>query len=113
MRKPIKTSTKEIAITTPFQKITLGSNLQLVLIQDENKSSITITGDDILVQSVKADIDKGVLSITSKKNLKNKNVKIYVPVTMLTSLEIRCGASVTTEGIVKLAGFESAGARRK
>lgn len=99
---PVKTSTKEIAITSSFNKITLGSNLQLVLIQDGSSSSILITGEENLAQSVNASIDKGVLSITSNKNLKNKKVRIYVPVPILTSLELGRGASVATEGIVKL-----------
>src|SRR5579862_8404018 len=100
--KPIKTSTKEIAITAPFQKITVGSNLQLVLIQDVSKSSVLITGDDNLLTFVKVSINKGVLSITSNKYLGNKNIKIYVPVNTLASLDLASGASVAREGIVKL-----------
>jgi hypothetical protein len=100
--KPTKTSTKEIAITSSFHSIILGRDLQLVLIQDENRSAIQIIGDENLVESVNASIDKGVLSITSNKNLKNKKIKIYVPVPVLTSLELGSEASVTTGGIVKL-----------
>lgn len=96
------TSTKEIAITAPFQKITVGSNLQLVLIQDVSKSAVLITGDDNLLKFVKVSVNKGVLSITSDKYLGNKNIKIYVPVNTLASLDLASGASVATEGIVKL-----------
>ncbi len=100
--KPVATSTKEIAIQSFFQKITLGSNLQLVLIQNKNRPSIHITGDENLLEAINVNIDKGVLSITSKKNLKNRKIKIYVPVSNLTSLELNSGASVATEGVVQL-----------
>ncbi|MEP6949459.1 MAG: DUF2807 domain-containing protein [Ginsengibacter sp.] len=100
--KPIKTSTKEIAITSPFQKITVGNNLQLVLIQDESKSAVLITGDDNLLKFVKVSVNKGVLSIASNRYLGNRNIKIYVPVSTLASLDLASGASVATEGIVKL-----------
>jgi hypothetical protein len=96
---------KEIPISSPFQRINVGSNLQLVLVQDPNKSTIVITGNENSVQAVNVRIDKGLLSITSKKYLKNNQVKIYVPVTTLTSLELASDASATTEGVVMLNDF--------
>ena len=105
--KPVKNSIKkEIAIESPFQKVAVGRDVQLVLLQEPGRSTILITGEENLVQSVNVKIDKGVLSINSKKNLKNKNIKIYVPVTSLSSLELDTYASVTTEGIVKLEGLK-------
>jgi len=104
--KPGKLVNKEIAIDAPFQKIKVANNLQLVLVQDATRSAIFITGDENSVEAVNVSIDKGLLSITSKKNLKNKQLKIYVPVTMLTSLELGSDASVSAEGFVRLSGFK-------
>src|SRR5882757_2369541 len=100
--KPVKNSTKEIAIKSAFQKISVGRDFQLILTQGAGKSTILVTGDENLIQSVNASIDKGVLSITSKKSLKNKKMRIYVPVNTLAFLELDRNASVTSEGIVKL-----------
>lgn len=100
--KPGSPVNREIAIKSAFQRIKVGDHLQLVLVQDANKSTIVITGDDNSVQAVNASIDKGLLSMTSKKNLKNKNVKIFVPVTTLASLELASDASASTEGVVML-----------
>src|SRR6266487_2368253 len=85
--KPITTSTREIAIKSSFQKIEVGSNLQVVLVQDANRSTVIITGDETVVPAINVSIDRGLLSITSRKNLKNKKIKIYVPVTTLASLD--------------------------
>ena len=104
--KPVKSVTREIPIESAFQKIAMGNNLQLILIQDENISIIRITGDENLVNEVNVSIEKGVLAINSKKNFKNKNVRIYVPVSVLTSLDLGRGTSVATEGIVKLNGLK-------
>jgi hypothetical protein len=104
--KPVKSITREIPIESAFQKIAIGNNLQLVLIQDENISAIRITGDENLVNEVNVSIEKGVLTINSKKNLRNKNIRIYVPVRVLTSLDLGGGTSVATEGIVQLNGLK-------
>jgi hypothetical protein len=104
--KPVNTLTKEIAIKSAFQKITLESGIDLVLVQGANRSTILITGEENLVESVNVSIEKGVLSISSKKSLRNKKIKIYVPVTTLSSLDLASYASVTTEGIVKLKGLK-------
>jgi hypothetical protein len=100
--KPIRTTTKEIPINSAFEKIELGSNIQLVLVQDEDRSVVVINGDENFIPAVNISIDRGVLSITSKQNLKGRKIKVYVPVTTLTLLDLASNASVTTEGIVKL-----------
>ena len=100
--KPTRKSTREIPINSAFQKIELGSYLQLVLIQDPAKSSVVIEGDENFIPSVKVSFKNGVLSINPQQNLKGRNVKVYVPVTDLTSLDIASQASAGTEGIVKL-----------
>lgn len=98
--KPGSTSTKEIVLTSGFEKIVAGADIHLVLVQDVNKSTATITGDDKSIEAVNITITKGFLTVTSKKNLKNRDVTIYIPVSKLTSLELRNDASVTTNGIL-------------
>ena len=100
--KPVRISTKEISINSPFQKITLNCNIQLVLIQDEDKSSAVITGDENFIPAVNVSVEKGVLSITSKQNLKGKKIKVFVPVSNLNLLDLAGNGSVATEGIIKL-----------
>jgi hypothetical protein len=100
--KPIRTTTKEISINSAFQKIELGSNLQLVLVQDADRSTVVINGDENFIPAINVSIDKGVLSITSKQNLKGRKIKVYVPVTTLALLDLASNASVATEGIVRL-----------
>ena len=100
--KPIRTTTKEISIKSAFQKIELGSNIQMVLVQEENWSSVVIEGDENFIPAVKVNVDKGVLSITSDQNLRGRKVKIYVPVSTLTLLDVAADASVATKGIIKL-----------
>ena len=100
--KPGSPVNKEIAINADFQRIKVGRNLQLVLVQDVNRSTIVVTGDEKSVQGVNVSIDKGLLSITSKGNLKWKRIKIYVPITTLASLELESDASVAAEGIIML-----------
>src|SRR4029079_13824012 len=68
--KPARKSTREISISSAFQKIELGSYLQLVLIQDPGRSSVVIEGDENFIPSVKVSFNTGVLSITSQQNLK-------------------------------------------
>ena len=104
--KPVKSMTREIPIESAFQKIAMGNNLQLILIQDKDISIIRITGDENLVNEVKVSIERGVLTINSNKNFRNKNVRIYVPVSVLTSLDLGRGTSVATEGIVRLNGLK-------
>ena len=101
--KPVN---KEIVINGSFQKIKTCNNVQLVLVQDPTRSTILVTGDEKSVEAIKVNIEKGLLSIDSKKNLKPNVVKIYVPVTALTSLELGNNATVSAEGFVKLNGFK-------
>ena len=100
--KPIRSKTREISINSAFQKIELGRNVQLVLVPDENRSSGVIEGDENFIPAVNVSIDNGVLSITSKQNLKGRKIKVYVPITTLTLLDLASDASVTSEGILQL-----------
>ena len=74
--------------------------------QDEERSAIRITGDENLISAVSVNVDNGLLSINSRKNLKYRNIIIYIPVTTLKSLDLASGASVLTEGTLKLDGLK-------
>ncbi len=100
--KPAKIATKEISTTSSFDKIQVGNSIKIILLQDAGKSPVVITGDENFIPAVKVNIDKGVLSIISKKNLKGRDIKIYVSVSTLSLLELGTNASVVTEGVVKL-----------
>ena len=101
-----KTITRDVPVTSAFRNIETGSNMQLVLLQDATITSISITGDENIVKDIKVTIEKGVLSVTSKKPFNDKEIKIYVPVNMLTSIDLGRGSSVANEGIVKLDGLK-------
>jgi Putative auto-transporter adhesin, head GIN domain len=100
--KPVRIATKEISATSSFDKIQVGNGINIILLQNGNKSPVVITGDENLIAAVKVSIDNGILSIASKKNLKGRNIKIYVSVATISSLELGNNASVVTEGVVKL-----------
>jgi hypothetical protein len=104
--KPGNSVTKEVPVKSTFKKIEMGNNMQLVLLQDATITSISITGDENIVKDIKVTIEKGVLFVTSKKEFRNKEIKIYVPVNMLTSIDLGRGTSVANEGIVKLDGLK-------
>ena len=99
---PIINVTNKILIKASFQKINVSSNVEVVLLQDAGVSSISITGNEKLVPYVNVNIGEGILSITCKKNLTNKHIKIYIPVTELKSLTLASGASASTSGLLKV-----------
>ena len=92
--------TRDINLTTSFQKILVDKNVQLVLIQNLNKSSITIAGDEKDIKDVEANVVNGQLTITSKKKINNR-VVVYVPVKDLSLVKLERGASVSGEGALK------------
>ena len=102
-KKPFKIASKEISLNSSFQQIKLGSYIQLVLVDDPTRTTVLIEGDENYVSSVKVSIEKGVLSISSKPNLKkNGKIEVYVPVSNLSSINVGAEASVRTQGVVKL-----------
>jgi hypothetical protein len=101
--KPLtRPSTREISLTTPLQKIEVGNNIQIVLVPDVKKSTITVTGDESLVSGVKFELNEAQLSISSKKSLKNKNIRIYIPVSTLKTLVLQNGSTVSSEGLLQM-----------
>src|SRR4029078_1688561 len=74
---------------------------QLVLIQNPNKSSVTIAGHKENLQDVEVNIIDGQLTITSKKNMNYNKIVVYVPVGNLSLLKLASGASVSGEGALK------------
>ena len=87
---------KQVRITRPFQKLVVNSNVHLVLVQDESKSIISITGNEKDVESIEITCNKDQLTITSKKN--TEGIVVYVPVTDLSLINLASGAAVSGEG---------------
>ena len=92
---------REVSITASFQKILVDKNIQLVLIQNPGKSTITIAGDEKKVQDVEIIIINNQLTIRLKKNMSTKEITVYVPVKNLSFLKLASGASVSGEGALK------------
>ena len=92
---------KEVAITAAFQKIVVDKNFHIVLMQNPERSFITISGDEKNVQNVEMNIAGDQLLITSKKNANTENIVIYVPVKNLSLLQLATGASVSGDGALK------------
>ena len=54
-------ATREVTVRVPFQKIVVDKNFQLVLIQNPDKSSVTIAGHKENLQDVEVNIIDGQL----------------------------------------------------
>jgi hypothetical protein len=100
-KNPDFPETREISVKALFQKIVVDKNFQLVLIQNPNKSSVTIAGHKENLQDVEVNIIDGQLTITSKKNMNYNKIVVYVPIGNLSLLKLASGASVSGEGALK------------
>jgi len=89
---------KEVTIKKDFQKILVDKSFQLVLVQNSNKSSVTISGDAKDVESVEVNVINDQLTVTSKRNINYNKIVVYVPVKDLSLLDLASGASVSGEG---------------
>ena len=92
---------REVSIAASFQQISVDKNFQLVLIQNPNKSSVTIAGDKKNVHDVEVNIINDQLVITSKKKINTGKIIVYVPVKALSLIKLGRGASVSGEGVLK------------
>ena len=92
---------RDVAIKTIYQKIFVDKSFQLVLIQNLNKTSVTIAGDAKDVQNVEVKIISDQLILTSKKKINSNKIVVYVPVKNLSLLNLASGASVSGEGALK------------
>ena len=90
---------RQVRISKPFQKLVVNSNIHLVLVQDESKSMITITGNEKDVDNVGITYNNDQLVITSKNN--KDAVVMYIPVTDLSLINLASGATVSGEGDLK------------
>ena len=86
--------------TGSFKKLIVDKNIHVVLVADESKTSIIVTGDKDYIQNITVSTDKDVMKISSAKNLKNRKVTVYIPVKGLSSIELKSGARVSSEGIL-------------
>lgn len=96
-RKPFFSS-KEVAIETSYQKITVGANIKLVLLPAGQQATVTVTGDLDRVNDVTVKMNKNEMIISSKKRVKNGSIVVYVPATDLTYIDLKSGASVSSMG---------------
>jgi hypothetical protein len=90
---------REVRIAKPFQKLIVNNNVELVIVQDESKSIIAITGSEKNVENVDLIFSDDKLTITSKKN--TEGVVIYIPITNLSLVKLASGAAVSGEGDLK------------
>ena len=98
--KPVP-ATREIAIMAPFQKITVSEYINVVLVQDPYRLTITVTGDEKAVPGVQAKIVKNQLYISSKRSSQGRKITVYVPVEDISLIELSTGCSISGEGILK------------
>lgn len=92
--------TREIVITTKFDKVIVGAHLTVVLVQDPNVTSIRISGDEKSVQYVAANVVKNRLQILAKRSLEGKKVTVYVPVKDISAIELSNGSSLSGKGVL-------------
>ena len=94
-------SSKEVAINRNYQKITVGSNIKLVLLPAGQQTTVTVTGDLDKVSDVTVTMDKNEMFISSKKRVKPGSIVVYVPATDLDYINLKSGAVVTGQGDLK------------
>jgi len=97
-KEPTRYATKELIIEGKFQKIVVDRYINLVLVADDKKNSVTVSGNQNFVDLIDIKVDKDEMIISSKKNPANKNITVYVPVKYLSYIELKHGASVSGRG---------------
>jgi hypothetical protein len=99
-RKPFFSS-KEVAIESYYKKITVGSNIRLVLLPAGQQATVTVTGDLDRVNDVTVKMNKDEMIISSRKSVKSGSIVVYVPATDLSYINLKAGASVSSMGDLK------------
>jgi hypothetical protein len=92
---------RKISITSTFDQIIVDRDLQVVLVQPNGDSQITIAGDEKNVDGVEMNVVNGELVLTANKNTNTDNVTVYIPVRNLSLVRLASGASVSGEGVLK------------
>ena len=90
--------TREVALTTNFNRVSVSQNVKLVLVPGNQKNSVTITGAEDLVNQVSVTYVKNEMRISSKKYLKQGRVVVYVPANDVSYVGLGEGSSVSADG---------------
>lgn len=94
------TVTREIELAGKFQTVSVAGNVQLVLVPGEQQTSVTIEGAENLVNEVNVTFSKNEMRISSKKNLKQGRIVVYVPAKDITYVRLNGGSSVAAQGFL-------------
>ena len=95
-------STKEIVPASSFRYISVDDNIQLVLMADYSKTSVTVAGDAAAVDQLNISVKKNEMKISSPKHLKKGSVIVYVPAKDISYITLGSGASVYANESLKL-----------
>lgn len=86
----------EVAISS-FQKITVNSNIDVVLVQNDTLKKAYVEGDERMVPQISLTVNKGILTISSRGQASYRGkVQVTIPVKQLSTLEINADAGVVT-----------------
>lgn len=100
--KPVAVNiSREVALAGKFQHISVGNNVQLVLVPGDQQAAVTIEGAENLVDLVNVTFSKNEMRISSKKNLKQGRIVVYVPAKDITNIRLNEGSSVSAQGFLK------------
>ena len=84
----------ELAVS-PFQKIVVNSNVDVVLVQNDTLKKAYIEGDEKLVPEIAITVNNGTLTISSRENVSYRGkVQVTIAVKQLLNLAINADASV-------------------
>lgn len=86
----------ELAIS-PFQKIVVNANIDVVLVQNDTLKKAYIEGDERWVPEISVTVSNAVLTITSRKQISYRGkVQVTVSVKELAKLEINADAGIVS-----------------
>lgn len=100
-----QSTSKEVATDRNYKKISVGSNIRLVLVPADQQTNVTVTGDQGRVNDVTVKMNKSEMIISSKKGVKSGSIVVYVPATDLSYINLESGASVTSQGDLKFSNL--------
>lgn len=80
------TASRKIEKLAPYDKIVVGENLNVLLVNDEE--AITIEGNAAYLDYVNITSENGTLVINSNKKSTKERVVVYVPVKRLSTIQV-------------------------
>lgn len=97
-----KTTLKEVTVAGNFKTITVANNINLVLVPASGISKVLVAGEEAKIKEVTISVANNKMTISSSKTVNPGSVTVYVPVTDLTYIKLGNGASVSSEGALKI-----------